>query len=269
VSLEASIRAADMSAIELFAVGASAASNLDPWSASVWVRVATDKAMQELPPDPSSVNPSDTHVRELAMAMHDSGGPLWATGEYALLERQKAYNMRLSTGVLYAQVRVWARLGYAEALSRQGRRDEATAELDGIEADAAANPERYTREQLMEVHWARALMWSSAGRYADAIPHLDACANDPASGHSTSALSLLVDHLCKLGRGAEAEKRYVQYLERGQPDLPTRLMYAALVEDAKYRESSGRTGKPLGYTAPPGEGNSDEAPQTGAGQDGK
>jgi hypothetical protein len=268
-SLEQKIRAADMSALELFAVGASVYSNLDPWSATAWVRVATDKAFEELPADPTTVSPSDMRVRAIGMAMHDSNKPLWATGEGVLLERQCAYNMRLPAGVLYPQVPIWARFGHVEALSVQGRAQEANGELDAIAADAAANPECYTAEQLTEVHWMRSQILSSMGRLAEAIPHLEATADDPRYRFSNSALTLLVDYLCKLGRGSEAERRFQQYVQRGQPDLPTKLMYAALVEDAKYRESGGRTGKPLGYIAPADGGSSDDPRQNSTEPEGR
>jgi hypothetical protein len=170
-------------------------------AAARWFRAGLVKAEAEY----RTVLPGDPRAWPLLAAL-DQTKALWRLEDYATLERRFALAHHLNPP-LSPEARRAAHL-YAEMLYYQRKFSEAAAAILQLAAEhrQAGDLGHLERSDLEEMDWVQGIMLCSAGRDAEAAPHLERVLAYPASEHRRGAMAALVLSLARLQRCSLPER---------------------------------------------------------------
>jgi outer membrane protein assembly factor BamD (BamD/ComL family) len=253
-SLAGALGRSHLSAAQRLSVGNLLNEAGDIATAELWYLSGIDSADREVadakyqePNGPVALI-AERVVRPLLSGFDAAQSVFWAVpGPEGGLAEQKICDLEMPLPPQndWDQRHEWIRIGRAEALYQQRLYLQALAEANAIANDANEPRSRFTNDEKMELHWARGLVLFSLSRYQQAASELQILASaTPSQRHAEQAWPILINALCRLHHGTEAQAAFSEYSHRYPLDAIELATTSGAVQDAKYNEAweKGHTG---------------------------
>ncbi len=241
-NLRATLSSTSLRATDLFAIAeAFHTVSKDPRASEVIYRTAASHAESEL----LAANGSSTRTLPILQAMQahmqDYKNVLWPLIESGDDQHTEALNTLFCIysdmvrhyvpgDATVTRSMTHVKIGLSECFMLKGQTSDAVGILEKLSPAGMKQGERNAFD------WGFGLALYRSGRYAEAIVHFKSVIDQPDYKYSANALPPLIDSLCNLGRGHEAEGYYDAFVRRYRPNLPMQLQYKSEIDQATFQE---------------------------------
>ncbi len=213
------VEKSDLSSLECLRIAELMADGPDASDAEVFASVGTDRALTDL----KNLSDDDVRARPMLNALKRMEQRLWESpaGEIdrgVTLEKINRMLMRFARENPWDQTLEWARIGHGEALYMQHRYSEALTEANQLAIDSATD-DHFTRQEKSGINWLQALLLFDTGRFAEAVPHLEATATCTGFAHARDAWPMWAVALAKSGDSARANRVFDDWIRQKRPPI--------------------------------------------------